>query len=129
MTNKLIATAGVLSLGITAVHVVGGGADVHDPILASTLSPLLKGFVSVVWHGVTANLFICSVMLFIASQHTKYCTLLTSLVIANHLSFTALFLFYGIVRLQSVWLMPPWIGFAAIVLVAVLGLRKHQLQN
>lgn len=124
MTNKLIATAGVLSFGLTAVHIFGGGADVHVPILESGLSDLLKGYVSVVWHGVTAALIINSILLLIAARRPAVQQLLTSIVIVHYMAFVVLFLFYGITRLGSVILMPPWIGFLIIVAVAALGLRQ-----
>lgn len=122
MINKTIATAGILSLALTAIHVIGGGTDVHLPLLESDASDVLKGFVSVVWHGVTVNMFICSVMLLIAAKIPKYRTVMTGLVIANYLAFTGLFLFYGITRLGTVFLMVPWIGFFIIVIVATVGL-------
>jgi hypothetical protein len=122
MTNKVIATASALSLAIAAAHIFGGGGDVHVPLLASDASDVLKGFVSVIWHGVTANLLICSFMLLVAARNQSYRTMLTGLVIANYLAFTGLFLFYGITRLGSVFLMVPWIGFAIIVSVASAGL-------
>jgi hypothetical protein len=122
MTNKVIATASALSLALTAAHIFGGGGDVHVPLLASDASDVLKGFVSVIWHGVTANLLICSLMLLIAARNQSYRMMLTGLVIANYLAFTGLFLFYGITRLGSVFLMVPWISFATIVSVAAVGL-------
>lgn len=122
MTNKVLATASALSLALTAAHVFGGGVDVHVPLLATDASDVLKGFVSVIWHGVTTNLLICSLMLLIAARNRSYRTMLTGLVITNYLAFTGLFLFYGITRLGSVFLMTPWIGFAIIVSVAAAGL-------
>lgn len=125
MTNKLLLTAGVLSIGLTAIHIVGGGADVHVPLLESNASDILKGFVSVIWHAVTATLLICSAMLFFAALNKSSRAMLTGLVIAQYSAFVALFLFYGITRLGSVTLMPPWIGFAVIIIVAALGLYSE----
>ena len=122
MTNKGIATASARSLDVTDAHILGGGGDVHVTLLASDASDVLKGFVSVIWHGVTANLLICSLMLLIAARNQSYRMMLTGLVIANYLAFTGLFLFYGITRLGSVFLMVPWISFAIIVSVAAVGL-------
>jgi hypothetical protein len=129
MTNKIIATAGTLSLVLTAIHVIGGGADVHVPLLESDASDVLKGFVSVIWHGVTASLLMCSAMLLIAARHRFYRVMLTGLVISNYLAFTGLFLFYGITRLGSVLLMPPWIGFAIIAVVAAVGLSMDKSRS
>lgn len=122
MTNKIIATAGMLSLALTAIHIFGGGADVHAPLLDSNASAVLKGFISVIWHGVTANLLLCSAMLFVAAVYPLHRKMLTWIVIANYVAFAGLFLFYGVTRLGSVLLMLPWIGFAIIVAVAAAGL-------
>ncbi|MEP2717313.1 hypothetical protein [Pseudophaeobacter sp.] len=132
MISKTLASAGVLSLALTAVHVLGGGPDVHVPLLESNATDVLKGFVSVIWHAVTANLLICSAMLLIAAVNKTYRGLLTGLVLANYVAFMGLFLFYGITRLGSVLVMLPWIGFAAIIFVSVIGLtidKKDSLDN
>ena len=126
MLNKTLAAAAGLSLALTAMHVFGGGADVHVPLLETNASEVLKGYVSVVWHGITASLFLCSVMLIVAAQNTKFRTMLTGLVIAYYAAFAALFLFYGITRLGSVTQMPPWIGFILIVAVALIGLNQEK---
>ncbi len=122
MGRLLIALAGLLSVGLTFAHVAGGGVDVHIPILESELTDLLKGYVSVVWHGVTATLILCSILLFLAARYQHYRVILTSIVVAQYAAFIAIFLFYGIVRFQSLFLMPPWIGFSIIVIVALAGL-------
>lgn len=122
MTNKLLATAGVLSLILTAVHVFGGGADVHVPLLESNAADVVKGFASVVWHGVTVALLMCSVLLFMAARHEAYRTMLTGIVIVFYLAFAGLFMVYGILRFGTVFLMLPWIGFLVVVGVAALGL-------
>ncbi|MBL4768249.1 MAG: hypothetical protein JKY94_11120 [Rhodobacteraceae bacterium] len=107
---------------LTALHVFGGGPDVHVPLLESNASDVLKGFVSVVWHGTTATLLLCSCMLFIAARNENYRYILTGLVIANYLAFAGLFLFYGATRLGTVFLMLPWIGFVTIAVIASIGL-------
>lgn len=125
MTNKTLLVAGVLSLGLTAVHVFGGGPDVHVPLLESEIPDVLKGIVSVIWHAVTANLLLCSIMLFMAAQRANSRALLTGLVVAQYSAYVGLFLFYGLTRLGSVLLMPPWIGFLVIIGVALFGLRQQ----
>lgn len=122
MPNKMLTTAGVLSLALTAIHIIGGGADVHIPLLESNASDVVKGFASVIWHAVTAALLICSVMLLMAANNEKHRIMLTGLVIVHYLAFVGLFLFYGISRFGTVFLMPPWIGFLVIVVVASIGL-------
>lgn len=125
MMSYWIATAGFLSLVLTLVHVIGGGVDVHVPILQSGLSDVLKGYVSVIWHAITATMLMGSVLLLIAAWLPSLRRTLTLIVIIHYGLFTALFVFYGAIRFQSVFVMPPWIGFLIITLVALVGLCKE----
>lgn len=126
MTNKWIATTAVLSFGLTGVHVIGGGADVHAPLLTSDLSVLLKGYASVLWHAATANLLICSIMLAVACRDVTQHKMLISFVNLQFLAFAGLFLFYGETRLGSVFVMPQWIAFLGLVALALAGLRAER---
>ncbi|MEP2980314.1 MAG: hypothetical protein ABJO86_12560 [Lentilitoribacter sp.] len=126
MINKTIATAGVLSLILTAIHIFGGGADVHGPILASGLDIVLKGFSSVVWHAVTANLLLCSFMLLYASYNKEIQTPFTLIVIAHFLAYAGLFIFYGLSRFDTLFVMMPWIAFLFISAVATIGIIRAE---
>ncbi|MEO9460461.1 MAG: hypothetical protein ABJE63_03110 [Lentilitoribacter sp.] len=126
MINKTIAIAGVLSLVLTAIHVFGGGADVHGPILASGLDNILKGFSSVVWHAVTANLLLCSFMLLYASYNKAIQTPFTLIVIAHFLAYAGLFIFYGLSRFDTLFVMMPWIAFLFISAVATIGIIRAE---
>ena len=122
MTNKTIAVAGILFFGLAALHVTGGGQSALVPALESDASDLVKAFIAVSFHGVTVNLIICSFMLMMAARSITHRTVLTSLVIADYLAFAGLFLFYGITRLGTVFLMIPWVIFLLIAVVATVGL-------
>ena len=124
MTNKTIAVAGVLSFGLFALHVTGGGQRALVPALESDASDLVKAFIAVSFHGVTVNLIICSFMLMMAARSETHRTVLTSLVIADYLAFAGLFLFYGITRLGTVFLMIPWTIFLLIAVVSAIGLFR-----
>ena len=124
MTNKTIAVAGVLSFGLFALHVTGGSQSALVPALESDASELVKAFIAVSFHGVTVNLIICSFMLMTAARSVTHRTVLTSLVIADYLAFAGLFLFYGMTRLGTVFLMIPWIIFLLIAVVATVGLLQ-----
>lgn len=126
MINKTIATAGALSLALTAVHIIGGGMDFHAPILASELAPGLKGISSVVWHGITASLLLCSGIYFLASTKKPLLEILTGIVIVQYLTYALLFLFYGITRFGSVMIMPQWIAFMLIIIVAFSGILTER---
>ena len=126
MINKTIATAGVLSLILTAIHVFGGGADVHGPILASELDNVLKGFSSVVWHAVTANLLLCGFMLLYASYNKVVEKPFTLIVIAHFLAYAGLFMFYGLSRFDTLFVMMPWVAFLFISAVATIGISRNR---
>ena len=128
MINKTIATAGILSAILTAIHIFGGGADVHAPILSSQLDPLLKGYSSVLWHGITASLAICSVILLLAAKRQNERELLTWIVIAQFVAFALIFAFYGITRFGTLFLMPQWIAFLIIIGVSLGGIYTHRKQ-
>lgn len=122
MINKTVAAAGLLSLLLTALHIFGGGTDVHAPILASDLDVVLKGYSSVLWHGITASLLLCSAILIYASISKPSLQILTSIVIVQYLAYAAIFLFYGATRFESITVMPQWIAFLLIAAVATCGL-------
>lgn len=124
--NRVLIVAAALSLALTAVHVFGGGADVHAPLLQSDASAVNKGFVSVIWHAVTTNMLICTGALFVAAQAPRWRGVLVGIVLCQYGAFIALFLGYGLIRFSSVLVMPPWIGFAVICGVALLGLRPDR---
>ena len=124
MTNKTIAVAGVLSFGLFALHVTGGSQSALVPALESDASDLVKAFIAVSFHGVTVNLIKCSFMLMMAARSETHRTVLTSLVIADYLAFAGLFLFYGITRLGTVFLMIPWTIFLLIAVISAIGLFR-----
>lgn len=126
MINKTIATAGILSVLLTAIHIFGGGADVHAPILASELDPLMKGYSSVLWHGVTASLALCSGILLLAAKREGERELLTWIVIIQFAAFAAIFAYYGITRFGTLFLMPQWIAFLIIIAVSYFGIQTHR---
>ena len=128
MINKTIATAGILSAILTAIHIFGGGADVHAPILASELDPLMKGYSSVLWHGITASLALCSAILLLAAKRERERELLTWIVILQFAAFAAIFAFYGITRFGTLFLMPQWIAFLIIIGVSLGGIYMHRKQ-
>ncbi len=121
--NRWIAAAGVLSTATLLLHVIGGGADVHAPILQGNLSTLLKAYASILWHAITVVLVINSAALLVAAVQTGPRRIIVWLVACQYLGFAGLFIFYGIGRLGTLFLMPQWIIFLAISGFALLGLR------
>jgi len=117
-----LAVAGLFSCAFTFAHITGGGDLVHLPMLESELTDVLKGYASVIWHGITANMLVCSVLLLIAAWRPLQRKTLSLVVISHYTLFAVVFIFYGITRFQSVLVMPQWFGFAGIAILAIVGL-------
>lgn len=131
-----IAVAGAFSSIYVYLHVVGGGVEVHVPILEGGLPHELQGFVSVMWHGFTVTMVLCSGLFLIAALRPKLRKVLTLIGVVQYVGFAVLFLLYNWQRFDSLFVMPQWIGFLIIVVIALVGLwrdaslvpQKHQLQ-
>ncbi|MEE9375408.1 MAG: hypothetical protein V3V04_03640 [Rhizobiaceae bacterium] len=73
----------------------------------------------------SALIFINTIALFISASRRELSVPLISLVSAQYIALALLFIFYGISRLGTVWLMPQWIVFLLIPVLAYVGLRKQ----
>lgn len=124
MTNKMVFVAGVLSVLTLLIHIFGGGPEVHDPVLQSTLSVELKAVLSVIWHAISLVLFINATALFIAAKSPMLQKPIVILVSSQYLAFAALFIFYGVTHLGSLLPMPQWIIFMALAAIGLIGLRR-----
>jgi hypothetical protein len=127
MMNKWIFAAGVLSSITFGIHVFAGGSDVHEPLLATGLSALLKTYISMLWHGVTAVLLINSAALLVAAFHRHLERPIVWAVVLQYIAYGGLFFGYGLAYLGTAWTTPQWLGFLAISMLAMAGLRigKH----
>lgn len=104
-----------LSAMWTLVHIFAGGADVHAPILTSPLDPVLKGYVTVLWHGITAVLILNTAALALALRRNALRQVLCTVVAAQYAAFAALFIATSLIRFGNLWSLPPWTGFVLIV--------------
>jgi hypothetical protein len=111
---RLVLIAAIVTLATTAVHVVLGGPEVRDPLLASNAPDIAKAVGSVVWHAVTAVLAINGAALLAAAFKPALRQVIAGLVSAQFLAFAVLFVVYGISRFGSVWPMPQWTVFLII---------------
>jgi hypothetical protein len=111
---RLVLIAAIVTLATTAVHVVLGGPEVHDPLLASNAPDIAKAVGSVVWHAVTAVLAINGAALLAAAFKPALRQVIAGLVSAQFLAFAVLFVVYGISRFGSLWPMPQWTVFLII---------------
>jgi hypothetical protein len=123
--NKWITAAGLLSLLTVGIHVFAGGPEVHDTMLAlaGTFPPMLRAFVSVMWHAITLTLAINSAALLVAARYCSLRKALVWFVCGQYAAFAALFVFYDLQQLGSLLALPQWIVFVLISGLAAAGLR------
>jgi hypothetical protein len=120
--NKPLFAAACLSVFTFGVHVFLGGPEIHEPLLASDASELVRAVGSVVWHAVSALLLLNSLALFYASRNPSMAKPLVLLIVFQYLSFVALFTGYGLLRFGSVTVMPQWTGFLVMSALALWGI-------
>lgn len=121
--NLWLLSAAALSLLTTGIHVLAGGPDVHDPLLAMEMPPVLKVYVSLLWHATTAVLAINSAALLWASVSRRHREALAGAVVAQYLAYAGLFIGYAVAYVGTLWQTPQWIVFLLIAALALLGLR------
>jgi hypothetical protein len=113
--------AAVLMAGTFFLHVIGGGAEVHVPIQASSLDLTLRAVSAVLWHAVSVLLVIQTGALVWLARHPN--PPMAMLLITIQLAFVGLFLFYGQTMLGTVWVMGQWTIFLALAALIAWGLR------
>lgn len=122
--SRWLLAAGILSLATTGIHLFAGGPDVHVPLLASSPSPLLQIYVSLLWHATSAVLLINSLALLFAAIDRRYRVPLAGAVILQYLAYAALFVGYGLAYLGSLWSTPQWVAFILMAGFAAIGARS-----
>jgi len=123
--NRYLITAGAFAGALTLIHIIGGGIDVHTPLLQTQANTELAAYISILWHGVTASLFVIAASLIFSGVHTRNGAAVAVVAISLCIAFAGLFLVYGLSRLGTIWLMPQWIAFLAIATVSLIGLIKQ----
>ncbi len=118
MQYPTLAAAGLM-VATVALHVIGGGAEFHVPIQASSLDLPLRAISAVVWHAVTILLAVQAVALLWLARHPNGAMAL--LLVAIQIGFAGLFLFYGQTMLGTVWILGQWTIFLALAALIVWG--------
>ncbi len=124
--NIPILLASLLSFLTLGAHISGGQPEIMTPVLDSELSNYLKAILMVIWHAITAILLINSAVLFFSSLKKQYRITIISLTSIQYLFWAALFIFYGIKNLGTLWPMPQWIAFILIPALALWGLKQNK---
>ena len=119
--NVCLLAAGVAALVLDLVHIFPGGREIHRPMAASHWPEPAKAVWSVVWHAATAMMALGGVALIAAGLLPDQALALAVLPVALFLSAAALFLFYGLKRLGTVWILLQWVGFLGISALALVG--------
>lgn len=120
--NILLLCAGLGALGLDLVHLTLGEREAHRPALASAWPAPAKALYSVLWHAATAAMGFGGAALIAAAFLPDQALALTALPVALFLAFAGLFLAYGWRRLGSIRVLPQWIAFLAISVLAIAGL-------
>lgn len=111
--------AGVVLAATAALHVFGGGPEIHQPIQSSPLPEQLRAISAVLWHMASALILICALALFWCAKRRNLA--LEGAVLALNLSFAGLFLFYGMQLLGNISEMPQWLLFVLPSLLMVVS--------
>lgn len=125
--NPWMIAASLLLWLTTYVHVFMGGPEIHVPIQMSDLDAAVRGVGAVIWHAVTVILIAFAIACAALARRANRAMAL--LVIGIQLGFAALFIFYGITLLGTLWIMPQWVIFTLIPAVMALGLRHSRRRN
>ena len=128
--NYWLLAAGIAALATFGIHVFMGGPAIEGPMLASALDPALKSVWSVVWHMVSAVLLLSAIAFSWAAARPAVSLQIATFPLAASVSFIGIFLFYGVLRHQSVTVMPQWILFLVISVLAGIGLtRRNKVED
>ncbi len=121
--NRWHLTAAMLMTLTVLIHVFIGGAEVMNPIRASTLDPLVIAVTNVVWHAITLMLALFAAALFwLARRESRP---LVAMMLAMQIGFALIFLGYGIADLGTLWPMPQWVIFLGIPLLMITAERAR----
>ncbi len=122
--NRPLAFAALLMAGTTALHVLGGGPQVHQALLTVADSAELGLYVSLLWHFVTLFLgFAALAFVLAARDRTRWGGMALASAILT-LGMAALFFTYGWTRLGEPLTAPQWVLLAPIALLAMWPLRR-----
>ncbi len=99
------------------------------PVLASELTLYLKAIMLVIWHAITIILIVNSLALAYAAIKPDQRQALVTIISAQYVLWGALFVYYGLSMLGSLWPMPQWIAFFLIPALAIFGLMRDKKAN
>ncbi|MGC5038692.1 MULTISPECIES: hypothetical protein [unclassified Streptomyces] len=121
--NGWLLTAGVVAAATTLVHLTAGGRSVVRPLLGSAMAAEPRRTLHVVWHMVTADLLLSSVVLLVSAFAAAPSTPLVRFMAAQYLAYAAVFL---VVALAADWprpllRLPQWMLLLPVGVLALVG--------
>ena len=119
--------AGVIMVLTTGIHVFAGGPEYHDVYQTVLPTAHLAAMSAVLWHAITINLIVFAGAYFWLARHPSPPLLIA--LAAMQIGWVALFLFYGAHMLGSLWPMPQWIIFMAVLLLTIYGARQRDVAH
>ena len=123
--NIPILLASVMTVVTLIAHVVGGTAEFMHPVWQSNAPEFNKVGMSVIWHWVSAVLFINAIALFLEARSSSLSRPAVWIIVMQFLAFGLIFAWYGFTVFGSLFVMPQWIAFAIICALSWGGLRKQ----
>lgn len=120
--NYWLVAAAVVSCVTFGIHVFGGGSALLKPLVQSDMKPAAKSIWSVVWHAVTAIIALNAFAFLVSARPNAPALLICSYPLAISFCIILLFLFYGIARHGSVFVLPQWTLFLVSSVLAIIGL-------
>ncbi|UYN99218.1 MAG: hypothetical protein KIT02_15035 [Devosia sp.] len=122
-TNWWFVAAATLSLATAAIHVLAGAPEIMAPLLSSAVPVMVKGVVDVLWHHVTGLLLLAALACFWAARHPGWRLPVLMVVGGQFLLIALLFIVLGLNWFASLWPMPQWVLFAAMLGLMAMGAR------
>ncbi|MCP9944026.1 hypothetical protein LUX12_03255 [Streptomyces somaliensis] len=121
--NGWLFAAGLLAAATAVVHVVAGGRSVVRPLLGSSLPAEPRRTLHAVWHLVTADLSLSSVVLLALAWASEPSTPLVLFIAAQYAAYAVVFL---VVALTADWprpllRLPQWMLLLPVGVLAFLG--------
>ncbi|MFB8246023.1 hypothetical protein ACFC5X_13365 [Streptomyces sp. NPDC055952] len=121
--NGWLLTAGGIAIVTTGIHATAGGRSVVRPLLGSTVAAEPKRTLHVVWHMVTADLLLSSLVLLGCSFMAAPSTALVLFIAVQYVVYAGLFL---IVTLAADWprpllRLPQWMLLLPVAVLAFVG--------
>ena len=125
--NTPFLIAGIMFLATAGIHAFAGGPEINAPVQSSTLDPVVRSVMAVVWHAITALALVLAAAMVWVARHRNPAVI--AMTLAVNLCFIGLFWAIGIAELGSLLLMPQWIIFATITFVILWGLKRETARD